>query len=97
MKKLIIAILAVLLCFYSPQSPLNAAIERFQNRMEYRFSEEQLRFITYWSQELRLETEEDVYQFIVDTGAFYFIVIKSIKSIHKNCILYIFLIPLCLI
>lgn len=25
------------------------------------------------------------------------IVIKSIKSIHKNCILYIFLIPLCLI
>lgn len=72
MKKLIIAILVVLLCFYSPQSPLDAAIERFQNRMEYRFSEEQLRFITYWSQELRLETEEDVYQFIVDTGAFYF-------------------------
>ena len=72
MKKLIIAILVVLLCFYSPQSPLDAAIERFQNRMEYRFSEEQLRFITYWSQELRLETEEDVYQFIVDTGVFYF-------------------------
>jgi hypothetical protein len=74
MKKIIIVILSILLvCFYSPQSPLDAAIERFQNRMEYRFSEEQLRFITYWSQELRLETEEDVYRFIVNTSAFCFV------------------------
>ena len=73
MKKIIIAILSILLvCFYSPQSPLDAAIERFQNHMEYRFSEEQLRFITYWSQELRLEAEEYVYQFIVNTSAFCF-------------------------
>lgn len=72
-EKLIIAIIAVLfVCFYSPQFPLDAAIERFQNHMEYRFSEEQLRFITYWSQELRLETEEDIYQFIVNTSAFCF-------------------------
>ena len=72
MKKLIIAIVAVLLvCFYSPQSPLDAAIERFQNHMEYRFSEEQLRFITYWSRELKLNDEEDIYQFIVDTSAFH--------------------------
>lgn len=73
MKKLIIAIIAVLfVCFYSPQSPLDAAIERFQNHMEYQFSEKQLRFITYWSQGLRLETEEDVYQFIENTSAFCF-------------------------
>jgi hypothetical protein len=40
--------------------------------MEYRFSAEQLRFITYWSKKLRLETEEDIYQFIVNTSAFCF-------------------------
>lgn len=72
MKKIIIVILLILLvCFYSPQSPLDAAIERFQNHMEYRFSEEQLRFITYWSQELRLKTEGDIYQFIVNISAFH--------------------------
>lgn len=72
MKKLIILAILVVLLVCSPQPPLEAAIERFQNRMEYRFSEEQLRFIIHWSQKLRLDTEEDIYQFILDTSAFHF-------------------------